>query len=112
MSFNLKDMKCFARPPKFQNRMVMVLLCLSAAGCGIYVCRAWFIAIRRASVYYLRTCEKDFFQGCAHDLVHQLYGCRLSAWRGCRDCYGSCRLFPRTDYHMGTEKNWRSLLYK
>lgn len=40
MSFDVKNMKCFARPPKFKNRMIMMLCGVTAQGLGLSLLRA------------------------------------------------------------------------
>lgn len=39
MSFDMKNMKCFARPPKFKNRMIMMLCGILAQGMGLSLLR-------------------------------------------------------------------------
>ena len=39
MSFYMKNMKCFARPPKFKNRMIMMLCGILAQGMGLSLLR-------------------------------------------------------------------------
>ena len=39
MSFDMKNMKCFARPPKFKNRMIMMLCGIMAQGLGLSLLR-------------------------------------------------------------------------
>ncbi len=40
MSFNFKNMKCFARPPKFRNRMIMMVCGVLAQGMGLSLLRS------------------------------------------------------------------------
>lgn len=40
MSFNFKNMKCFARPPKFRNRMIMMVSGVLAQGMGLSLLRS------------------------------------------------------------------------
>ncbi|MDE7321386.1 MAG: hypothetical protein K2N73_01410 [Lachnospiraceae bacterium] len=40
MSFNLKNVKCFARPPKFKNRMIMMLCGVLSQGMGLSLLRS------------------------------------------------------------------------
>ena len=40
MSFNHKDIKCFARPPKFRNRMIMMLCGVLSQGMGLSLVRS------------------------------------------------------------------------
>lgn len=40
MSFNLKDRKCFACPPKFRNRMIMMLCGVLSQGMGLSLLRS------------------------------------------------------------------------
>lgn len=40
MSFNQKDIKCFARPPKFRNRMIMMLCGVLSQGMGLSLLRS------------------------------------------------------------------------
>lgn len=40
MSFNIKNMKCFARPPKFRNRMIMMVCGVLAQGMGLSLLRS------------------------------------------------------------------------
>ncbi len=40
MSFDATNRKCFARPPKFKNRMIMMLCGIMAQGLGLSILRA------------------------------------------------------------------------
>lgn len=40
MSFDFKNMKCFARPPKFKKRMIMMLCGVTVQGMGLSLLRA------------------------------------------------------------------------
>lgn len=40
MSFDRKNLKCFARPPKFRNRMIMMLCGVAAQGVGLSLLRS------------------------------------------------------------------------